>query len=538
MATVQEGTAESLQPGDKLPTPVNAVILRKLLVKYADKDFVTEGFTQGFDLGYEGPQVSQRCNNSISVNSNIDVAYEKVMAEVKLGRIEGPVSSLPDFLKCSPLALREKSTPGKFRLLHDLSYPYNDTSVNANIPKYNSQLQYACLDDALDILVRFKEPYLGKSDIAEAYRILPLKPSCYNLTGFKLKGQYFFDKCLPMGASSSCKTFERVSSAIKYILHDTYKVRFVIKVLDDFLIIGETREECKYGLDCFRHLCGLIGVPIAEEKTEGPVRALKFLGIDIDCKNWTLSIPPDKISKYTDSVKQALEDGSCTLRGLKQIIGQLQFVTNVIPGGRGFLRRLHDATIGKKRPGRIIHLTPGARMDLEMWLDFMQSYNGKELISVREEKSSVELHFYSDSCPRGYGAVFGKYYLQGKFPEAWQRFDIQVLEFYPIVVMIKMFEDVLANKDVIFHTDNEALSHMINKQTSRNERVMGLLRPTILTFMRRKIRFKAEHIAGKKNVTCDNLSRMQGVAGVVGLPEDATPLHLPSRWRPHNLRFQ
>ena len=67
-----------------------------------------------------------RARNSQSVRDNPVAALRKVQREVELGRIAGPFDVPPlAAFKSTPLALREKSTPGEFRLLHTLSYPYN-----------------------------------------------------------------------------------------------------------------------------------------------------------------------------------------------------------------------------------------------------------------------------------------------------------------------------------------------------------------------------------------------------------------------------
>ena len=69
----------------------------------------------------------------------------------------------------------------------------------------------------------------------------------------------------------------------------------VIKVLDDFLFVGESFQECLYTLNSFKHLCRLIGVPLADHKTVGPTSCLTFLGIEIDLKTAEARIRIDKI---------------------------------------------------------------------------------------------------------------------------------------------------------------------------------------------------------------------------------------------------
>ena len=192
-----------------LPTPIDLKSFFPLIDKFVDAKFLINGFSFGFDLAFAGNDISQSCNNNLTVNKNPNVALSHIQSEITKGRIAGPFKFPPfDKFRCSPLALREKSTPGQFRLLHNLSYPHNGTSVNENIPKDFSHTSYATIDDALEIISSLHSPYLAKADIAEAFRLLPLHPNCYNLTGFRLNDLYYYDRCLPMGASSSCAIFE------------------------------------------------------------------------------------------------------------------------------------------------------------------------------------------------------------------------------------------------------------------------------------------------------------------------------------------
>ena len=196
---------------------------------------------------------------------------DKLDKELASGRIAGPFLN-PPFLnfKCSPLAIREKSQPGKFRLLHNLSYPYDERAVNDNIPHEAATVKYATIRDAIH-LIQENSPaaMLAKTDIADAFRIIPLHPSQYHLTGFYWNG-YFYDKCLPMGCSSSCRIFEDFSTALKWILAHKLGVTNVVKILDDFLFIDWNHAKCQENLHKFFHLCADVGIPLAQDKTQGP----------------------------------------------------------------------------------------------------------------------------------------------------------------------------------------------------------------------------------------------------------------------------
>jgi hypothetical protein len=53
----------------------------------------------------------------------------------------------------------------------------------------------------------------------------------------------------------------------------------VFHILIDFLIVAPSAEKCKFHLATFLGICQDIGIPMAAEKTMGPLTCLTFLGI-------------------------------------------------------------------------------------------------------------------------------------------------------------------------------------------------------------------------------------------------------------------
>ena len=139
-----------------------------------------------------------------------------------------------------------------------------------------------------------------KSDIADAFRLIPLHPSQYPLMGLKVNEQYYYDRTLPMGSRSACRMFERFSSGLQFILESSYQVSYSVKMQDDFLFLGYSASDAQRYLDCFTHLCNKLGVPIASHRTLGPTTNLTFLGIELDTKTRQASLPKDKIAKYRE----------------------------------------------------------------------------------------------------------------------------------------------------------------------------------------------------------------------------------------------
>ena len=81
---------------------------------------------------------------------------KKLQKELEKGRIAGPFDEAPfEHFKVSPLSIREKQTKGQYRLLHNLSFPYDKRSVNGNIPKEDATVQYSSVSEAVKIIRQY-----------------------------------------------------------------------------------------------------------------------------------------------------------------------------------------------------------------------------------------------------------------------------------------------------------------------------------------------------------------------------------------------
>lgn len=521
-------------------TPVNPEKLNELLQNYPHRQYIIDGLTYGFKLNFEGPESTLASKNSPSLYTNIHVARKKINQELSLGRIAGPFTHPPfKHFKSSPLALREKSTPGKYRLLHNLSYPYDNNSVNFNIPRQYTTVKYQNIHHAITLIQNHAPAaFMSKSDISDAFRIIPLHPSQYHLMGFSFDNKFYYDRMLPMGAAPSCKIFEDFSDAIVWILHHKYHITDVVKVLDDFIFISSDRQTSQDNITTFISLCNYIGVPIAHHKTEGPTNVITFLGIELDSLNMEARLPQDKLTNYSTNLRQMASADTITLRQLKSLTGQLSFASSVIPSGRAFLRRLHNLTIGKTNPNSLITLSTSSKLDLLTWATFLSNYNGRTIIRPISTVNSAEIQLCADASKLGFGATYGKSWIEGTWPSTWKTLHITFLELFPIFLTITMFAAKLKNSHITFYSDNMGVVHILNKQTSKCHFVMQLIRPLVLTLLHHNIQLKSAHIPGILNTLCDSISRQQVTPALLqqyGLHPHPTPL--PAHLRPENYKL-
>ena len=496
-----------------LPTPVKAGKLEALLTGYPkDKaEFLVNSFKFGFPIGFKGDRLGQDAALSRSAKLNPEVVSEKIRKEVQAGRIAGPFDTKPFHnFHSSPLGLVPKKN-GDFRLIHNLSYTENPSvspSVNEGIPRELATVQYAGVDDAVRYLKKLgRNAFQAKIDILQAFRQCPIRPSDYCLLGFTWRGKYYYDRCMPMGASSSCKNFEAFSTALEWILINKYGVKVCCHCLDDFWTAHETKEGCARALRQFLTLCADLGIPIAHEKTVGPTQILTFLGIELDSTQMELRLPEDKIVKCVTLLQTSSRRKKMTLREIQSLIGSLSFACVAVTPGRAFLRRLIQLTIGVKKPHFYVSLNSEARADMACWLEFLQHFNGKNMFVDEAWITSAKVQLFTDSAPYGYGAVMGSRWFHGTFPPTWQQCNIVFLELVPIVIALFVWGRLLSNHSLHIFTDNEALVAIINKQCSTDTLIMKGIRKLVIACMTSNICIRSSHVSGVSNSRADALSR-------------------------------
>ena len=529
-------------PHNQLPTPVNPTLLRDHLsgINTTELTFLIEGFSKGFHIPFHGQITFHEPSNLKSARIHHAVIEQKIEKELHLGRIAGPFTEkpLPNFI-VSPIGVVPKKEPDTYRMIHHLSHPHG-FSVNDGISEMYTKVTYATVDDAIAILRQLQPgAFLSKTDIQSAFRIMPMHPTCYHLLGFKFNDLYYYDKCLPMGLSASCQLFERLSTALEWYAKHKLGIQHVIHILDDFLFIHQHQNQCADALSQFVTSCENIGIPIAYSKTYGPSTVLPFAGIELDSVKQEARLPQDKLIKCRTLVQDVMSRKKVTLLYLQQLLGLLNYACIVVPPGRPFLRRLIDLTLGVRHQWHWIRLTKEARKDLQAWSIFLESFNGSSFFNDNDWITNCRLHLYTDASKTvGYGAVFGTSWFYGIWPKAWLSLDILVKELYPIVAAVTTWGDRLANKKLIFHTDNEALVYILQKCTCKEPQTMSLVRKLVLTCMKYNIIFHPKHIPGKYNQMADMLSRSKLQEFFTAAPQMdplatmLTPEILPDNWHP------
>jgi len=96
----------------------------------------------------------------------------------------------------------------------------------------------------------------------------------------------------------------------------------------------------------------------------------------------------------------------------------------------------------------------------------------------------------------------------------------------------------MANRCVAFYTDNAAIGDIINRQTSKHQLVMILVRDLVLTSLKYNILFRARHIPSVHNSGADYISRFQVERFKQISPEaDVLPMPVPANLLPQSWSY-
>ena len=396
-------------------TPLNVPLYLQLLTESdynrGETEFLVNGFTKGFDIGYKGPLERQSEANNLpfkpGVGNKVEM-WNKIMKEVKLKRVAGPFSKIPfkNYIQ-SPIGLVPKDGNKKTRLIFHLSYQFKSEpseSVNGCTPRDLCTVKYNDLDSAVTECLKVSETamrvtgskriFLGKMDLTSAFHVLCMNFSSICWLIFKAedpsdgKMKYFVDKCLPFGASISCSHYQRFSNSLKHILQHRLRRNSLLKelpvqakattnYLDDFLFIAIAKWICNFMVQQFLTLCKDLSLPVAEGKTEWATSLIVFLGILIDGINLLLLLPLEKQQKALKLLNDLMGKKRIKVKQLQSLTGYLNFLTRAIFPGRTFTRRIYSKYSNLNaslRPYHHVAVDTEFRFDCEIWRFFLNNF--------------------------------------------------------------------------------------------------------------------------------------------------------------------
>lgn len=399
-----------------------------------------------------------------------------------------------------------KKSGGGIRLIHDASRP---EGLSLNDMWAKEPFKYTSLQDGIDLIK--KDSYMGKIDLESAFRSVKLHPSNFMYTGLKwtfeneTQPRYLIDTRLPFGARRSPFIFNSLTQTVCRIMKNN-GYQGIIAYADDFLVVQDSYAECQDVMNALMRMLRKLGFAINYKKVEGPAQSLPFLGITLDSRNMTLSLPQEKLDGLSDSLRKLVNKSKVTKRELQSIAGKLCFATQCIYGGRYFLQRIHDQIAKLSKPWHRCRVNQAVEADAVWWLKFLRVFNG----TMNMIDSRPLTPMYTDACPVACGGVFLDQfvYFPFKFWEEARCLSINLKETLAAEVALYQWAEKLRDKKVLLHIDNQAAVAIINRGSSRNPVVMQSLRRIFWLSCAYNFRLTAVYYPGSDNRYADAISRL------------------------------
>ena len=154
------------------------------------------------------------------------------------------------------------------------------------------------------------------------------------------------------------------------------------------------------------------------------------------------------------------------------LVCQLQHTTKVVHYGRIFVARMYFAAA--KVPQLDCKPIVAFCSDLWWWHTFLHSWNGVSLMCWITDTSPPHNSIQTDASGSwGCGALFGKLWLQWKWPSEWPTTGIMAKELAPIILCCAVWGPLLSNWQRYY--SNMSVVEAIKKGSAKDDTVMHLL---------------------------------------------------------------
>ncbi len=489
-----------------------------------DREFILHGIKHGFDIvdptAVPVP-VDPPNNRSAQPGSTLHhQATKQVLSEIEQG----------NYLLChekptviSPFSVIEKPDGG-VRLIHDGSQPAG-ASMN-DYATLDTHYRFQTVDDAAKLM--WPGYFMAKVDLKSAYRSVPISQHSQNFTGlqwqFGSQTVYMRDCRLPFGSKLAPGHFHRITQSVKrMMLRRGYSS--IVVYLDDFWIIAPTRAACQEAQSVLIKLLRKLGFQISWTKVIDPTQVIVFLGVELDTINMCLRLPEDKLINIREELVAFSKRRRATKRQLMSLTGKLNWAAAVIHGGRVFLRRIIDLTNTLNSKTDRVLLSVSMQRDIDWWLQFMSTFNGKSAVLDRQPITTV----YTDACLQGGGGVFGQDWFHCNWALDWPGTDslhINYKELLAVVVAAARWAPLWAGKRIYIMSDNQAAVGILNRGTAKHPLVMEAMRWLFWLSATHGFHLTGRYIPGILNIAADSASRILE-AGELARLFDHVPAHHP-----------
>ena len=546
----------------KIVTPINVNRFQKLLLNHPNPAFVASvcaGLRSGFwpwantlKEGYPSIYDGAKPTPHDDKKANFIRAQKDV--EVAKGRFSHPFG--PDLLPgmyCMPAHAVPKPNSTDLRMVTDHSAgPF---SLNSMVDR--SQVTGYPLDNMThmgEMLIAHhrattdnRKSLVWKSDIAEAYRLMPLHPHWQLKQINTVDGMRYVDRNVPFGNSSSAAIFISFNSLVAWIAKYERGIRNLATYMDDssgFDYEDDLLPYPPYQTSFPRHqtllleLWDELSIPHKPKKQIfGSV--IPIIGIDVDPNALTLTLSPKRRADLCDALYSwAVKPvngakANYQLKYWQQVGGWVNWALNVYPLLRPCLNNFYHKISGVHDPTRRIWVNNSVRDDFAWAARHVESSSGVHILSSSDwDPSSADFTAYCDACPNGLGFWYPALDVGFHSPTPAHSEMTGIFYFEALCVFCALTDiarRTARGAKVVIFTDNLNTVQIFNSLACLPE-YNHLLRRSVDIALANELDLRVLHVPGEQNVVADALSRCLFSVALDSAPQLKISPFQPPQW--------
>ena len=519
----------------KIVTPVNVDVFEAYLESHPNQAFVKSvcnGLREGFWPWAEVPKPGYPDTNDESKPAPTDVKkaeFLRAQRDVELAkdRFSPPLAhGLLPGMYCMPIYAVPKPRSSDLRLVTDQSY--GKYSLNSMI-NHDKVTGYP-----LDNMVHFgemlmdlerrdpgSEKVVWKSDIAEAYRILPMHRRWQVKQVNRVDDDYHVDRCNAFGGCGAGGLFISFNSLVAWIAKEIKRIRYLSGYVDDSSGCGRRDDFLTYepyGKDYPReqvilmNLWDELGIPHKPHK-QIYGSPLPVIGITVDANELSLALSDEAKETLITELKWWCTPGRKEkLRKWYQMGGWMNWAFNVYPRLRPALNNFYPKLKGRRDSTSLIWVNNSIREDFSWATRILGNSSGVHLLkSVYWGVDEATLTVFCDACPDGMGFWYPELNVGFYSPTPCHEHPDLIFYFEALCVHSALFDahrrtGTGKNGRFVIYTDNSNTVDIFSSLRALPP-YNHLLKTSIDILNLGDYDMRILHVSGVDNAVADSLSR-------------------------------
>ena len=348
-------------------------------------------------------------------------------------------------------------------------------------------------------------------DLKDAYFHIPCHRDHKKFLRFCINKQCFQFKVLCFGPTSAPRVFTKVCAVVVAHLR-TQNIRLAA-YLDDWFVVNQNQKNLLTDREKSLNLLKSLGFIINLQKSQlKPTQSITYIGAKFSLKEGIVCPTIERVTNLHKAIQKILNmQNVATARDYLHLLGIMASCIELIPNARLFMRPIQLHLLFHWRPASQklemkIPFSEHLKNHLQWWLNNKNVLKGRQL--AHWESSAV---ITTDASMEGYGGhLNGKQIMQGVWSPKEKIMHINSLEMEAVFKTLKHFICQLKGKNVLIRSDNTTVVQYINKQGGTHSPQLCIKTWNLWHLaLENQITLKAAHIAGRKNILADDLSRIK-----------------------------